>query len=146
MGLFRHTVEPSNWRRSWRNSLPEQFSGRHTTTSRSLHQCINGGCIIDTPGLRTWSPDADEESLGIAFDDIESLATTCRFRDCQHQGEPGCAVRAAIDPDRLRNYQKLLREVRRSQQTALERIGERNRWKALQKSAVMRAVSKHKSE
>jgi ribosome biogenesis GTPase len=120
--------------------------GRHTTTSRSLHKCVSGACIIDTPGLRAWSPDTDEESLSIAFDDIESLATNCRFRDCQHQDEPGCAVRDVIDHDRLRNYQKLLREVRRSQQTALERINERNKWKVLKKSAATRARSKRESE
>ncbi|MEN0037855.1 MAG: ribosome small subunit-dependent GTPase A [Cellvibrio sp.] len=118
--------------------------GRHTTTARSLHQCANGACIIDTPGLRSWSPDADEESLGIAFDDIETLAQNCRFRNCEHKEEPGCAVRDVIDEDRLLNYQKLLREIRRSQQTALDRIDERAKWKVLHKAAAARARDKRR--
>ena len=108
--------------------------GRHTTTVRSLHQCAGGACIIDTPGLRTWQLDADEDALEASFDDIASLARDCRFRDCRHEQEPGCAVREAIDPDRLRNYRKLLREVQRSTQTPLERIAEKAKWKALIKS------------
>nr|AAP49343.1 Uvs038 [uncultured bacterium] len=120
----------------------DDSKGRHTTTSRSLHQCTNGACIIDTPGLRSWSPDADEESLGLAFDDITTLAMSCRFRDCEHQDEPGCAVRNVVDADRLHNYQKLLREVRRSQQTALERIDERTKWKVMHKAAAARTREK----
>lgn len=118
--------------------------GRHTTTARSLHQCTSGACIIDTPGLRAWSPDTDEESLALAFNDIASLATQCKFRNCQHKDEPGCAVRNVIDNDRLQNYQKILREVRRGQQTALERIEERAKWKTLHKAAEMRARDKRR--
>lgn len=116
--------------------------GRHTTTSRSLHQSTSGACIIDTPGLRAWNPDIDEESLSFSFDDIQRLATDCRFRDCQHQSEPGCAVRDNVDADRLQNYHKLLREVRRSHQTALDKINERAKWKSLHKA--MRVKEKHK--
>lgn len=116
--------------------------GRHTTTARSLHLCANGGCIIDTPGLRTWRPDADEETLAATFDDIELLAAGCQFRDCHHELEPGCAVRDSIVPDRLRNYHKLLREVRRSQQTPLDRIAERSKWKVLGKAAAERGRQK----
>ncbi|HEY5800961.1 MAG TPA: ribosome small subunit-dependent GTPase A, partial [Burkholderiaceae bacterium] len=71
--------------------------GRHTTTARSLHLCPQGACIIDTPGLRTWQPDADEDTLAATFDDIAALAQQCSFRDCRHEAEPGCAVRGAID-------------------------------------------------
>ncbi len=120
----------------------DDSKGRHTTTARSLHQCTTGACIIDTPGLRSWSPDVDEESLDLAFDDIATLALSCRFRDCKHQDEPDCAVRDVIDADRLLNYQKLLREVRRSQQTALERIDERAKWKVLHKAAAIRSREK----
>ena len=112
--------------------------GRHTTTARSLHLCPGGACIIDKPGLRALRLDADEEQLGAAFDDIETLASQCQFRDCAHEAEPGCAVRGAIDEDRLRNYHKLLREVRRSQQTPLERIADRAKWKVLVKSVGAR--------
>jgi ribosome biogenesis GTPase / thiamine phosphate phosphatase len=109
--------------------------GRHTTTARSMHLCPSGACIIDTPGLRSLSP----ESLSSAFDDIDSLAAGCQFRDCRHEGEPGCAVVGRVDPDRLRNFHKLQREVRRNQQTALERIAERQKWKSLMKSAAARS-------
>lgn len=116
--------------------------GRHTTTARSLHLCEGGACIIDTPGLRTWRPDADEETLAATFDDIDALAQRCQFRDCGHGAEPGCAVRGAVHPDRLRNYHKLLREARRSQQTPLDRIAERARWKVLGKAAQERGRQK----
>lgn len=116
--------------------------GRHTTTSRSLHLCTNGACIIDTPGLRTWSPDADEDSLDLAFEDIASLALNCKFRNCLHMEEPGCAVRGIVDDDRLKNYQKLIREIKRGQQSALERIEERARWKALHKAGESRSKEK----
>jgi ribosome biogenesis GTPase len=112
--------------------------GRHTTTARSLHQCPGGACIIDTPGLRALRLDADEEQLEASFDDIEALARECQFRDCAHEAEPGCAVRGAVDADRLRNYHKLLREVRRSAQTPLERIADRAKWKVLMKSVAAR--------
>ncbi|NHZ62995.1 ribosome small subunit-dependent GTPase A [Massilia genomosp. 1] len=108
--------------------------GRHTTTARSLHQCPSGACIIDTPGLRSWQPDADEEALAASFDDIGELARHCQFRDCAHEEEPGCAVRGAVDPDRLLNYRKLLRDARRSQQTPLDRIAARNKWKVVIKA------------
>lgn len=116
--------------------------GRHTTTARSLHRCTGGACIIDTPGLRAWQPDADEDELDLAFDDIAALADTCQFRDCRHESEPGCAVRGAVDEDRLRNYHKLLREVRRAEQTPLDRIAARSRWKTLNKEARQRGRDK----
>jgi ribosome biogenesis GTPase len=95
--------------------------GKHTTTSRSLHRLPGGACVIDTPGLRALRPDSDEASLAANYDDIEALAARCRFRDCRHAEEPGCAVREGIGADRLRNYHKLLREVRRDSLTALDR-------------------------
>jgi ribosome biogenesis GTPase len=67
--------------------------GRHTTTVRSLHALPSGACIIDTPGLRTLRLDADADGVVGAFDDIARLAPHCRFRDCRHDDEPGCAVR-----------------------------------------------------
>jgi ribosome biogenesis GTPase / thiamine phosphate phosphatase len=104
--------------------------GKHTTTSRSLHCLPGGACIIDTPGLRTLRPDADEATLAGTFADVELLAGRCRFRDCRHVEEPGCAVRDGVDADRLRNYQKLLREVRRDTLTALDRQRQVAQWKA----------------
>ncbi|OEZ83951.1 putative ribosome biogenesis GTPase RsgA [Janthinobacterium sp. HH104] len=118
--------------------------GRHTTTARSLHLCASGACIIDTPGLRSWRADADAETLAATFDDIAVLAAACQFRDCQHASEPGCAVRGAVDGDRLRNYHKLLRDARRSEETPLERIAARAKWKTILKAGLERGKDKRR--
>jgi ribosome biogenesis GTPase len=112
--------------------------GRHTTTVRSMHFCASGACIIDAPGLRTLRPDGDDDCIQAAFEDIEQWAAQCQFRNCRHESEPGCAVIQHCDPDRVFNYLKLMRDMHRSQQTPLERIAERSRWKALIKSASVR--------
>jgi ribosome biogenesis GTPase len=104
--------------------------GKHTTTSRSLHRLPGGACVIDTPGLRALRPDVDETTLAAAFGDIESLALQCRFRDCRHVDEPGCAVREGVPADRVKNYQKLLREARRDTMSVLERQQQLAMWKA----------------
>ena len=104
--------------------------GMHTTTSRSLHRLPGGACVIDTPGVRTLRPDTDAATLAASFHDIEALSTRCRFRDCRHADEPGCAVRAGVDGDRLRNYQKLLREARRDTLGVLDRQRQAGVWKA----------------
>lgn len=89
--------------------------GRHTTTRRELHALPGGGLILDTPGMRELGLWDGASGLKAAFADVEALAETCRFRDCAHAAEPGCAVQAAIDdgtlsPDRRDSYRKLLRE------------------------------------
>jgi ribosome biogenesis GTPase len=116
--------------------------GQHTTTTRSLHCLPGGACLIDTPGLRTWQPDADAASLAASFEDIAELATQCRFRDCRHEAEPGCAVRAAVPPDRLQNYGKLLRDAERGERTPQDRIAQRAVWKRLGKAGLRRAQAK----
>jgi ribosome biogenesis GTPase len=116
--------------------------GRHTTTCRSMHFCTEGACIIDAPGLRSLRPDGDDDCINAAFGDIEQWALQCQFRNCRHESEPGCAVREHCEPDRLFNYHKLMRDMQRSQQTPLERIAERSRWKALIKSAGVRGRQK----
>ncbi|MCC7703468.1 ribosome small subunit-dependent GTPase A [Janthinobacterium sp. GW460P] len=118
--------------------------GRHTTTARSLHLCASGACIIDTPGLRSWRADADAQTLAATFDDIAALAATCQFRDCQHASEPGCQVRGAVEADRLRNYHKLLRDARRSEETPLERIAARAKWKTILKAGLERGKDKRR--
>lgn len=118
--------------------------GRHTTTARSMHRCTEGACIIDTPGLRTWRPDADAQTLAATFEDVQSLALQCRFRDCHHRGEPGCAVRANVQEDRLLNYQKLMRDAQRGEQTPLQRTAQRQKWKALGKAGHQRAEEKRR--
>ena len=92
--------------------------GRHTTTSRSLLLCTGGGMIIDTPGMRELQLWADEDDVGQSFVDIEMLAGKCRFRNCTHTTEPGCAVTAAIadgslDEERYLSYRKQQNEVQR---------------------------------
>ncbi len=91
--------------------------GRHTTVGRHLHLRSGGGCLIDTPGLRSVAVPIGGE-LGDLFTEIGALSRACRFSDCQHRGEPGCAVQAAIaagslDRERLSAYRKLHREARR---------------------------------
>lgn len=112
--------------------------GRHTTRSRSLHGLPGGACLIDTPGLRGLRPDTDEAGLEASFDDIAALAMQCRFRNCQHVDEPGCAVREGIVADRLHNYRKMLRDIRRDQLTPLERRQQLAQWKALHRGAAVR--------
>ena len=75
--------------------------GRHTTTARQLHPLPGGGVIIDTPGIRAVGLFTDAAAVDAAFDDLASLADQCRFTDCGHQSEPGCAVRAAVDAGEL---------------------------------------------
>ena len=89
--------------------------GRHTTTHRALIALPSGACIIDTPGMRELKP-TGEEDVAESFADIEALAAQCRFRDCRHAKEPGCAVRAAVergelDAGRVANFLKLEAEV-----------------------------------
>jgi ribosome biogenesis GTPase / thiamine phosphate phosphatase len=116
--------------------------GRHTTTVRSLHAMPGGACIIDTPGLRTLRLDGEAQDLAAAFGDIATLAAQCRFRDCRHADEPGCAVREGIGAERLRNYHKLQREARRDTLTALERKAQVQVWKARGRSAQIRMKAK----
>jgi ribosome biogenesis GTPase len=89
--------------------------GRHTTTHRELFVTPYGGLIMDTPGMRELQLWDVSDGFTGAFADIEEWAAQCRFRDCRHDSEPGCAVRAAVEagelaPARLANYRKLLRE------------------------------------
>lgn len=92
--------------------------GRHTTTHRELVRLASGALLIDTPGMRELQLWSDGEGLAASFADVEALATECRFGDCAHGSEPGCAVRAAVDAgsldrDRLESYFKLRRELER---------------------------------
>jgi ribosome biogenesis GTPase len=95
--------------------------GRHTTTTRTLRVLAGRACVIDTPGLRGLRPDIDAEELGASFSDIDTLGQRCRFRDCTHRAEPGCAVRAGVDADRLANFHKLQREILRDRMDPLTR-------------------------
>ncbi|MET1024396.1 MAG: ribosome small subunit-dependent GTPase A [Pseudoxanthomonas sp.] len=112
------------------NTVRENDSrGRHTTTYRALIPLPSGACLIDTPGMRELKPTGEEDLAEGGFADIEALAAQCRFRDCAHQGEPGCAVEAAIereqiDPGRLANYMKLQEEVATAAAKLAKRVAE----------------------
>ena len=117
--------------------------GRHTTTVRSLLPLPGGACVIDTPGLRALRLDLDDAAqLAEAFGDVARLAPLCRFRDCQHLQEPGCAVRQAVDAPRLHNFHKLLREAERDQRSALQRRAELSTWKQRGREGLARARAK----
>ncbi|HEY1455229.1 MAG TPA: ribosome small subunit-dependent GTPase A [Candidatus Dormibacteraeota bacterium] len=112
--------------------------GRHMTSHRQLVQLPQGGMIIDTPGLREAQLWEGEDALGNLFDDVEQLALRCRFPDCEHRTEPGCAVKAALadgtlDVDRLASYRKLQRELRAiaAKSDARLRQDERRKWKQI---------------
>ena len=97
----------------------DDSKGRHTTTHRELIMLQNGAMIIDTPGMRELGMWDVTEGLGNAFSDIEELAQHCRFRDCRHENEPGCAVREAIengtlDESRFESYKKIKTEAKYS--------------------------------
>jgi ribosome biogenesis GTPase len=115
--------------------------GRHTTTHRELIVLPSGGLIIDTPGMREIQIWAGDEGLQETFTDIERLAQQCRFQDCQHECEPGCAVQQALedgtlDAQRFLSYQKLQKELdylaRKQDQKAS--LIEKERWKKITKS------------
>ena len=104
--------------------------GRHTTTHRALIPLPTGACLIDTPGMRELKPTGEEEVADAGFADVEALAAACRFRDCAHGREPGCAVRAAIergelDEGRFLNYLKLRDEVAAASDRLASRLADK---------------------
>jgi ribosome biogenesis GTPase len=116
--------------------------GRHTTTAREL-VCLPGGAmLIDTPGLRALALFEAEDAISIAFSEVEELAAGCRFADCAHESEPGCAIKQAIaegtlDRQRFASFDKLRREQRHlaARVDPRERAEARKRYKALGKLA-----------
>jgi ribosome biogenesis GTPase / thiamine phosphate phosphatase len=114
--------------------------GKHTTTHREMILLPGGGILIDTPGMREVQLWQSEEGMGESFSDVEKAASSCRFRDCQHHNEPGCAVRAAIqdgrlDESRFNSYKKLLKELayidRKVDKKA--QADEKRHWKSINK-------------
>lgn len=116
--------------------------GRHTTSSRQLLVLPNGALIIDTPGMRELQLWAVSDGLEATFGDIDSLADACRFADCRHEVEPGCAVRAAVNAgalprERLESYHKLQKELVSlaiRQDVGLE-AEQRKKWRSIHKAA-----------
>jgi ribosome biogenesis GTPase len=115
--------------------------GRHTTTHRELFTLPGGALLIDTPGIRSLEVVGAGDGVDSAFDEIALLAEGCRFRDCRHDSEPGCAVRGAVadgrlSADRLASHEKLERELAQARRKEDPRAAaeERRRWKAISKS------------
>jgi ribosome biogenesis GTPase len=126
--------------------------GRHTTTRRQIHLLPDGGLVLDTPGMRElalW----DGQGLEQSFADLDELAGGCRFSDCAHAAEPGCAVGAAIadgslPADRLGAWRKLQKETRHHERQVdvLARNEERRKWKAISKSSGRHMAAKYGAE
>ena len=116
--------------------------GRHTTSHRELIRLPNGALLIDNPGIRELQLWDSDSGLDAAFVDISELAVACRFRDCRHQDEPGCAVVAAVEngalpAERLSSYHKLIAELaalERRQETAAK-LEEKRKWRTIHKAA-----------
>jgi ribosome biogenesis GTPase len=120
--------------------------GRHMTSHRQLVQLPGGGMIIDTPGLREAQLWEGEEGFNNLFEDIDELALQCRFTDCAHSTEPGCAIKAAIADGtvqmaRLNSYRKLQRELRAiaAKSDARIRLEDRKKWKQIAIAGKARA-------
>lgn len=114
----------------------EDERGRHTTTSRSLYRLPEGALLMDTPGMRQLALLDEEEGVEGLFDDILNLASTCRFKDCSHQSEPGCAIQAALEDgtlpeERWESFLKLQREVEYQERRVdkQKQSAERKKWK-----------------
>ena len=93
----------------------DDAKGVHTTTARSMYRMVSGGWLIDTPGMRALRLVDARDAVDAVFEDISDLALTCKFNDCKHESEPGCAIRAAVeagtlDEARIGRWQKLVRE------------------------------------
>jgi ribosome biogenesis GTPase / thiamine phosphate phosphatase len=127
----------------------DDAKGRHTTTQRSLHRLPDGGLLVDNPGMRELAlTEVDADAAAALFDDVEVLADRCRFRDCEHQSEPGCAVREALargdlDPRRLDSYRKLHREDARHRETLAQ---SRARFRSLGRQHRPGQKEKHQRE
>jgi ribosome biogenesis GTPase len=125
-------------------SLRGDGKGRHTTVTRELHRVPGGGAVLDSPGLRSVGV-ADAGGVGRAFADVTDLAAACRFTDCRHDTEPGCAVLASIasgdlEPARLEDWRRLSAESRRQELRRDARLrAEQNRQVRVQAKALRRA-------
>ena len=117
--------------------------GRHTTTSRQMFALPSGAWVIDTPGMRELKLGAMEDAVSAVFHDIEALTRDCRFRDCRHRNDAGCALQAAVaagrlDQRRLDSYLKLLREAERAGQSVRERRAVERQWGRMARAILKR--------
>jgi len=132
LGESRHATQPVR---------ASDSRGRHTTTRRMLIDLPEGGALIDTPGLRELALWAGQDAVDDVFAATAEIARQCRFHDCRHAGEPGCAVSAALEtgdlePARWASYQKLLAEARYHERSVDQRAAaeEKRKWKAIHKA------------
>ncbi|GAB6108040.1 ribosome small subunit-dependent GTPase A [Fusibacter bizertensis] len=128
----------------------EDSKGRHTTTHRELVLLPEGGMILDTPGMRTLSLWEAEEGMEKLYGDIESLIQACRFSDCKHQNEPGCAVRAALRSGKLEehkwlSWKKLQKEMRflNAKKNSKLRAAEKQSYKRESKNSVLSHIDQY---
>lgn len=125
----------------------EDGRGRHTTTHRELIALPRGGLVIDTPGMRElglWEQDA---GVAETFPEIEELGGRCRFSDCRHESEPGCAIRRALEdgrlpPERFANYQKLRAELAHQERTRDVRSSARHKQEMKKLARAINAVTR----
>jgi len=119
------------------SDMRDDGRGRHTTTLRRLVMVAGGAAIVDTPGMRSFLPWAQSIHVDAAFGDVAAAAHNCRFADCTHDCEPGCAVRDAIDVERLGQWQKLRRELEwlETRDDPLAALDRKRKWKAVHKAA-----------
>ncbi|HEX9258492.1 MAG TPA: GTPase RsgA, partial [Acidimicrobiales bacterium] len=107
--------------------------GRHTTTAGQLVVLPEGGILVDTPGVKAVGLWDDGDGLEQVFADIDALALECRFADCQHAQEPGCAVREAVPTERIESWRKLRRELART-------AGDRKGWEVAESRRQLRVL------
>ena len=131
------------------NIREDDDKGRHTTTHRELFHMPGGGLLIDTPGMREFQLWDNSESLDAGFKDVEQIAETCRFNDCQHNGQPGCAIEEALNNgslsrERYASYEKLKKELAFMERKAdlAAQKAERSKWKQITKDSRKRPVKK----
>lgn len=127
--------------------------GRHTTTHRELFELPGGALLVDTPGIRSLEVIGADEGVDAAFDDVVDLAATCRFTDCRHETEPGCAIRAALadgrlTEERLASHRKLEREIARAAREGdpRARAEHRRAWQIISKSVNEHMTRKYGAE
>jgi ribosome biogenesis GTPase len=125
--------------------------GRHTTTYRALKPTITGGWLIDTPGMRELQLSGTSDGIDELFDDIDTLTTQCKFSDCAHEKEPGCAVKAALeqgtlDADRFHRWQKLKREDQYNSETLAQSRARNKSFSKMVKTTMADATRKKRGD
>ena len=138
--LGNHNIETAAIRQ-------DDDKGRHTTTARSMHRLNAGGWLIDNPGMREFQLPSCDKGVSELFDEVVTIASRCKFRNCKHQGDPGCALEQAVasgvlEQRRLTNYLKLQSEQARNGQSLAERREKDRQTGKLYKSVIQEKKSR----